>query len=119
MSLVIIHDNTPPPVGTPHVWTIHRNGQTIWTGSVITRAEITVAGPFDEIKRNGTVVYTSSGTPQTGAYYIASTNTTTTFAGYDGFLVFQTGFYWLAATLILFYIVRFIGRMLTNKNPSI
>jgi len=111
MSKVIISD----PDATA-LWLVSRNGDVLWAGNVMPGQEIGVSGSFDTLTRNAVTAWT--GDPQTGLYFNYNTTTAVPFSGYDGFTAFREGAYWLTPFLILWYIVRMVGRFLTNKNPS-
>lgn len=117
MSTVILRDAAP---GAQY-WTVLRNGQIIHAGYYTTTAEIRLTGQFDQIQRNGVDMFNSAGVAHTGAIaeFPIPAGGPRTFAAYDGFAAFSIGFYALVYFLLMLWIIRFISRILTNKNPSL
>lgn len=109
MSRVIIED-------TGRAWVVEYSGAAKWMGKVNGQVDLELVGPVDALYANGVQVYSGK---TTGVYYDSVSNTTTAFPAYDSFEAFEVGFYWLCATVIFLYLLRFMARMLTNRNPTL
>lgn len=108
MSRVIIED-------TGQFWVISGDGDIKWQGTVNGLVDLELVGPVDSVTANAVSVFAGSST--TGLHY--KTGTVTTFPGYDGLETF-TRFAYLAFTfLFLWWLVRVVSSLLSNKNHNI
>jgi len=113
MSRVIIEESSPPTK-----WAIYGDGDLMWMGTVgSSTVDLQLVGPVDQVSRDGSFVYNGANT--TGLHYgldDENNPAVTTFPAYDGLESFEAGFYFVAWTLIAFWLLRVIMRMLASKE---
>lgn len=109
MSRVVIED-------TGGFWILSSNGDIAWAGKINGQLDLEIVGPLTSATRNFVSIYTGS---TTGYYYRVSDGTQLTYPGYDGLETFTRFGYLLVTFFFLWWLVRVVGSLLSNKNHNI